>query len=91
VNAVMANALKPGGMLMVPYLAEIKGTATSVAVGLGKTVWVGTSYGVLALDKSGWSMPGYRDTVVTGGVSLQQLVKSVKVCLANSSPPISYS
>lgn len=78
VNAVIANAMKPGGLLMVPYLAEIKGNATSVAVGLGKTVWVGTANGVLTLDKGGWSMPGYRDTVVSGGTSVQQVAEKRK-------------
>ena len=78
VNAAVANAMKPGGMLMVPYLAELKGNATSLAVGLGKTVWVGTSYGVLTLDKSGWSMPGYRDTLVTGNATVQQVAETRK-------------
>jgi len=78
VNAAIASAMKPGSMLMVPYLAEIKGKATSVAVGLGKTVWVGTSYGVLTLDRDGWSMPGYRDTVATAGLTIQQVAERRK-------------
>ncbi|PWB69917.1 hypothetical protein C3F09_09935 [candidate division GN15 bacterium] len=75
VNAAIAVNMKAGSLLMVPYLAEIKGQVSSIAVGLGKTVWLGTSNGVLVLDRSGWSMPGYRDTVTAAEMTVQQVAE----------------
>ncbi|MCM2272126.1 MAG: PorV/PorQ family protein, partial [candidate division Zixibacteria bacterium] len=56
------KTLNPGDVIDVPLLGLIKGKATALASGTtGQTVWLGTDYGVMFLDREGWQLPGYRD------------------------------
>jgi hypothetical protein len=66
--------LQPGNIVRAPYLASIKGKVNTIFGGPRNRVWIGTEYGVLAFDSSGWSTPGYRDYRMKEGESFDQLV-----------------
>ncbi|HVP06493.1 MAG TPA: PorV/PorQ family protein, partial [Candidatus Acidoferrum sp.] len=54
------GALRPGDTIRVPYLAELRSKVNYIGFGLDKTVWLGTSDGVMYLDKDHWQAPGYK-------------------------------
>ncbi len=64
-------SMTPAATIAVPYLGEIKGRVNAVGVGMGKTVWLGTEYGILYLDKDKWVMPGYREVTVDSTMTVE--------------------
>lgn len=63
--------MTPATTIAVPYLGEIKGRVNAIGVGMGKTVWLGTEYGIVYLDKDKWIMPGYRDVTVDSTTTVE--------------------
>jgi len=67
------NSLSPGDKIKVPYLADIKGTV-SCLYAANNDIWLGTDNGLIYFNGESWSLPGYKDYVVTEGVTLDTLL-----------------
>lgn len=67
------NALQAGDVIQVPYLARIRGEATSIHSSGGWT-WIGTEYGLVLLYGDSSRILGYGDHVVTQGENLDSLI-----------------
>jgi len=76
-QVAVPGGLTPGMVVRAPYLAEIKGTVNAIHVSF-KEIWLGTEFGVLMFNTKRWVMPGYREHVVQGGQTLNDLV-SMKI------------
>jgi len=68
------SALSPGRVIQVPYLAELRGEVSSIHIDESNQVWLGTDHGVLILNNSGWSLPGFQKHIVEEGETLESLV-----------------
>jgi len=66
--------LKPGNIVRAPFLAGFKGKVNTIFGGPNRQVWIGTEYGVLFFDSSGWSTPGYRDYRMKPGETFDEVV-----------------
>ena len=54
------SVLEPGMIVQIPFPSEIRGEVYDIYVGRDYNVWIGTEYGLLYFDGSGWQLPGYR-------------------------------
>ncbi len=68
-------ALTPGAVIQVPFLAQIKGQATSIqTTPTMSRIWIGTDQGVLFYTGEGWTLPGYKPYTVGLGQTVDSLV-----------------
>jgi hypothetical protein len=67
-----------GQTIGVPYLGQIKGKVNGLSVGMGKTVWLATDYGVIYLEKDKWMFPGYREVTIDSATTLTAYLEGVK-------------
>ncbi len=73
-EAASLDNLIPGSVVQVPYTTGFKGEVTAVLPEFGDRVWIGTEYGVLLFNGSGWYLPGYNTHVVGENETLDSLV-----------------
>ncbi len=71
---VADGELKPGMLVRVPFVVELKGKVNSIYAGPDHRVWIGTDYGLLYFDGKEWSMPGYRTYRLKEGDTFEDLV-----------------
>ncbi len=80
--------IRPGDVIKVPYLSEIKGRVNTIHVNF-EEIWLGTEYGVVHFDGKKWEMPGYKDTVVNLPINMPELAS--KVALTDTAKMVDYS
>ena len=65
--------LIPGLQIRVPLVASVKGHVRSIFVDAAQRIWLGTDHGVVYFDGRRWIVPGYDETIVTAGMTLDSL------------------
>ncbi len=71
---VAEGELRPGTLVRVPFVVELKGKVNSIYAGPDHRVWIGTDYGLMYFDGKEWSMPGYRTYRLKQGDTFEDLV-----------------
>ena len=72
-NPDVNQGLVSASKIRVPYLGELKGSITSIFVGIDKKVWLGTEFGVMVFDGEKWQLPGYRSYLVEEATTVGHL------------------
>ncbi len=67
------SRLNPGDVIKVPYLVGIRGKVTSIYTYLND-IWLGTDNGLIHFNGNSWSLPGYKEYVVSEGITLDTLL-----------------
>ncbi|HEX2898059.1 MAG TPA: PorV/PorQ family protein [candidate division Zixibacteria bacterium] len=67
--------VKPGDVIKVPYLSEVKGKVNTIHVEMNN-IWLGTEYGIIYYNGKKWQMPGYRDTLIAQPTTVSQLASA---------------
>lgn len=67
--------IRPGDVIKVPYLSEIKGQVNTIHVDFND-IWLGTEYGIVHFDGKKWELPGYRDTLIANQTTVEQLASA---------------
>lgn len=67
--------VKPGDVIKVPYLSEVRGKVNTIYVESGN-IWLGTEYGIVYFNGKKWQMPGYRDTLIAEATTVEQLASA---------------
>lgn len=77
------KSLNPGDVINVPYITEIRGNVTSIYT-VANDIWLGTDFGLIHFNGKSWSLPGYKNYVVSEGVTLDTLVTGYNKMKRNS-------
>lgn len=67
------QALAPGSVVQLPYVAMLRGSIRDIYVGAGQRLWLGSDHGVLQFTGSDWSLLGYREHTVGEGETIESI------------------